>query len=485
MATCPFPNRPPLSGDLRVDVAVVGGGIVGILTAARLQEAGLRVALLESRTFASGVTGYTTAKLTAVHTTIYSTLDKHFGEDKARLYAEANARAIDWAEQQESECDFARLPLTLYVDQPAEREILTRERDAATRAGLACELLDHADVPFPTVGALRFPHQAQFHIRKFLRPFVDRLEHAFESTRVLEIEEGEPCEVHTDRGTVRADHVVLATMFPIFDPGLYWARLHVYRDYAMAVRLDGPLPKEMFVGAGETSTTYRTHRDDQGELLVVSGLHHKEGEHSDLRHYYAQLEREVRAHFPVREVAYRWSAQDYKTLDGIPYIGRISPNAQRVYVATGFDGWGMSTGIVSSELISDLILGRESPYEELYDPNRFKPTASMGQLASNVANATQHLVLERLSQGAKLKAGTLEPGEGAILETEEGKAGVFRDESGRLHALSPYCTHMGCQLSWNSAEHSWDCGCHGSRFSITGQVLQGPAVKDLEPKPLE
>ena len=488
MATCPYPSYGALQGDLEVDVAVVGGGIVGILTAARLKEAGLRVAVIESRQVAGGVTGYTTAKLTAVHTTIYSKLRKHFGEEEARLYAEANTRAIDWAEAQVRsrgiDCDFSRLPLTLYVDSADERDTLEKEYEAAGKAGLACELLSRADAPFPTAGALRFPNQAQFHIRKFLQPFIESIQGdgsaIFENTRALEVEEGEPCEVKTEWGTVRSRFVVLATMFPIFDPGLYWARLNVYRDYAMAVRLNGPMPSEMLVGAGETTYTYRTQPDTSGELLVVSGLHQKEGERSDLRQHYTKMESYLRQHFPVSEIAYYWSAQDYKTLDSVPYIGRISPSAKRAFVATGFDAWGMSTGIVSAELITDLILDRKSPYEDLYNPNRFKPTGSIGQLSENVANATKHLVIERISGAAKLRAETLNPGDGDILETEEGKAGIYKDEAGRLHALSPYCTHMGCQLSFNSAEKSWDCGCHGSRFTVDGKVIQGPAVKDLE-----
>lgn len=490
MATCPLATHAPLAGDIDVDVAVIGGGIVGILTAARLKEAGLNVALIESRTLASRVTGYTTAKLTAVHTTIYSKLQKHFGEEKARLYAQANSGALRWAEQQISmrgiDCDYQRVPLSLYVDKTDEVDILQEEREAATKAGLTCELLASAGAPFPTTAALSFPDQIQFHIRKFLQPFADSLAgSAYENTRALSVEEGDPCTVTTERGTVRAKHVVLATMFPIFDPGMYWARLNVYRDYAMAARLRAPMKDEMFVGAGETTYTYRTSPDPQGQLLIVSGLHHKEGEHADLREYYRQMEEHIRAHFDVSEIAFYWSSQDYKTLDGVPYIGRISPNAERVFVATGFDAWGMSTGIVASEMLAEMVQGRKSPYKDLYDPNRFKPTASIGQLGSNVANATKHLVIERIGGAAKLHSTNLQAGEGAVLDTEEGKACIYKDEAGALHALSPYCTHMGCQLSWNGAEKSWDCGCHGSRFTIDGKVIQGPAVKDLETKPID
>lgn len=493
MATCPYPTFGSLTGDFEADVAVIGAGIVGILTAARLKEAGLRVALIESRTVASGVTGYTTAKLSAAHSAIYADIAKTFGEASAQLYAEANMKAIAWVEEQIAvrgiDCNFSRLPLTLYADDDDSAETLAREHRAAMAAGLSCELLSNADAPFRTTRALRFPGQAQFHIRKFLLPFLQSISGdgsaVFERTRAIEVEEGEPCVVRTEHGDVRATFVVLATMFPIFDPGLFWACLSVHRDYAMAFRLDGALPSEMLVGIGQAPYTYRTQSDPDGDLLVVSGLEHKEGEHADLRKYPAQMEADVREHFPVREVAYSWSAQDYRTLDGVPYIGRISPSAERVFVATGFDGWGMSTGIVSSELITDLILGRPSPYEDLYNPNRFKPTASIGQLGENVVNATKHLVAERFSGAAKRRGAQLANGEADILDTEDGKASVYRDDHGTLHLLSPYCTHMGCQLSWNSVEKSWDCGCHGSRFTVDGTVIQGPAVKDLEKKRLD
>jgi glycine/D-amino acid oxidase-like deaminating enzyme/nitrite reductase/ring-hydroxylating ferredoxin subunit len=483
--TVQIPRFEELIEDIEVDVTVIGAGIVGVLTAYHLKEAGYTVALVESREVLEGVTGNTTAKLTAAHDLIYQHLVSQFGEDQATLYARANMNAIAWVEatakHHKISCDFVRRNLYLYASTKKEAEEIEKEEAAARTAGLEVELLKKIDVPFPHKNALRIANQAEFHPLKFLIPLLNKIpgngSAVYTHTRVTDVTEGDPCTVTTNRGTITSRYVVLATHFPIFDPGFYYARLNPFRDYAIAVTLDEPVPEDMYVSPDE-SYTLRS----QGDELIIGGGMHKVGEGGDTTKYYQDLEEFAKKYYKVKEVTHSWSTQDNGTVDRVPYIGRISARAQSVFVATGFGGWGMAHGVVAAQLITDLINGKENPYEGLYSPLRFKPITSATELVKEGISTVQHFIGDRLAHGAKKKAASMKPGDAAILEIDGEKLAVYKGRDGEIHALSPICTHMGCTVAWNPAEESWDCPCHGSRFSATGEVLHGPAVKDLEKK---
>ncbi len=485
--TTPRTKFPPLPDNVSVDVAVVGGGLAGLTAATLLKEAGQTVAVLEMGHIAQGVTGYTTAKITSLHTLIYDYLIRHFGEEKARAYADANQAAIEQiaalVTRRNIACDFTRTEAYTYAEIEDDVNPLEAEVKAAARLGLPAALTYETPLPFPVAAAVRFDGQARFHPRKYLLALAQDLpgegSHIFEGTRVLDIVEDEPCRITTDKGTVTARDVVIASHFPFGDKALYAARLSPHRSYVVGVRLDGPVPPGMFISSGESPHTIRSHPWEAGELVMVGGEGHKTGQGGDTVARYQRLEAWARERFPVRSVEYRWSTQDNRTIDRVPYVGRANPTTKHLYVATGFGGWGMTGSTVAGMLLRDRILSRENPWADLYDPNRLT-LEGVPQFVKENVNIATHFIGDRLARG---ESPDLAPGEGAVVETEQGKTAMYRAEDGTtVHTFSPVCTHMGCIVDWNPAEKSWDCPCHGSRFAADGKLIHGPAVKDLEPK---
>jgi len=485
LATTPATDFPSLTPGVSVDVAIIGGGLVGLTAATLLKAEGLTVAVVEAGRIVQGVTGYTTAKLTAQHGQFYDYLLRHFGEPKARAYAVANLRAIDevsrLALEHGIDCDFQRTESYVYTESSDEVDTLRAEGEAAARLGLPSSLVTETPLPFPVRLAVRFDNQAEFHPRKYLLGLARLIpgggSHIFEQTRVTGWDEGEPCTVHTERGEIRAGKVVVASHFPVNDKALYATRVHQSRSYVLGVRIDGPAPRGMFVST-EPEFTVRSYTDERGELLILGGEGHRTGEGGDTVERYFRLEQWARQHFPVRSVDYRWSTQDNVTLDRVPYVGRITPASRHAYVATGFRGWGMTNSTASAMLIRDLIVGRPNPAEDVYDPNRLN-LESLSEFAKHGADIATHLVGDRFSSEDPSE---VQPGEGRVVKTGDGHVAMFRAEDGSVRTLSAACSHMGCIVQWNSAERSWDCPCHGSRFALDGSVLHGPAIKPLEPK---
>ncbi|AIE84464.1 oxidoreductase [Fimbriimonas ginsengisoli Gsoil 348] len=468
---------------MTVDVAIVGGGLAGITTATLLKAEGKSVAVIESNRVAEGVSGFTTAKITSQHSIIYDRLIHSFGEQKARAYGDANQAAIEQIASLANtfgiDCDFRRSDAFVFTEKEEEVDSFRTEADSARRLGLPAEFLESVPLPFPVKGAVRFSGQASFHPRKYLVALAQRLpgegSFIFENTRVTGLHGGEPCTVETERGNVYAGHVVVASHFPFNEKLFYALRMYQHRSYVLGLRLNGELPNGMFIST-EPTHSIRPHFDEEGGLLLVGGEGHRTGEGGDTVARYRRLEQWATDHFPVRTIEYRWSTQDNKTADGLPYIGRLMPTSEHVFVATGFGGWGMTNSTVSGMLLRDLILGRENPWADVYDPNRMGLEAVSGS-AKHIGSVASHFVGDRHADG---EIASLRPGEGMIVHSDEGKVAAYRAEDGSIHKLSPACPHMGCFVQWNSAEKSWDCPCHGSRFSIEGEVLEGPAISPLK-----
>ncbi|WP_286681408.1 FAD-dependent oxidoreductase [Methanoculleus sp. DTU007] len=491
MATTAQTSHPPLSGDLETDVAVIGGGIVGITTALLLKRAGYMVTVIEADRIARGVTGRTTAKITSLHRLIYAELIDRFGSSQAKQYADANQAAIEMVaslvREYDIPCDFVRKPAYTYAESEEERDLVAAEADAARSLGLPATFVEDVPLPARTYGAVRFSDQAQFHPLRYLLYLASLIpgdgSRIFEKTRALEVQDGGGwCAIRTENGIITSRAVVLATHYPFYDsPGFYFARMEPSRSYVIGARIDEPFPEGMFINADGPVHSWRSQPAEGGELVLVGGMEHRTGEQVDTRRHYRDLEAYARSVYPIRSVDYRWSTQDYITIDGVPYIGPLADGHENVYIATGFRKWGMTNGTAAAMILADMILGRANPWAEVYAPDRFKPAASARRfLVHNIEVAERYIggVISRPAGDLRDVA----PGEGRILMIEGEKTGIFRDHEGRVHAVNPTCSHLGCIVAWNSAEETWDCPCHGSRYDPDGKVIHGPAVRDLKPR---
>lgn len=486
--TTPETSYPPLEGDLLVDVAVIGGGITGITAALFLKQEGKTVALLEGKRVVRGATGYTTGKLTAGHGAVYTDLEKNFGAEGARIYAESNQAAVrrvaQLVEEHGIDCDFEPRANYVYAGSNQEVAALNAEFEVEKRAGLPVELVQETPLPYWVAAAIRLDDQAQFHPRKYLLALAELIpgegSHVFEETMATDVENGDPCVVETSRGTIRARDVIIATQLPFEDSGLFFAKAHPHRSYAVAAPLDeAKAPDGMFINSGTPTRSVRTIRDGGRILIQAGGEGHKPGEEDDTSARYQVLEEFLSESWPdAGPVEYRWSTQDYMSVDRVPYIGRLRRTSEHVYTATGYSKWGMSSGTLAGMLLTDRILGRANPWAELYESKRITPKASFKRFLSGNAGAARHLVVDRF-KATDAELDSIEPGEGAIVRAGGRKRAAYRDEAGAMHLLSPACTHLGCLVAWNPAERSWDCPCHGSRYSGEGDVIQGPAVKPL------
>jgi len=488
LATAEQPSFPALEQNVDVDVAVVGGGITGLTTALLLQRDGARVALIEADRVGSGTTGATTGKVTAQHTLTYAALiDKH-GEAKAAQYAQANQQAIDTVErlavETAADCQFERAASFVYTQRPDDRDQLEAEHAAALRLGLPAVLTTDIDLPFPIELALRFDHQAHFHPARYIaalaRTFAGNGAQIFEHTRATDVDERlDHAIVRTPGGDVRAGHVVLATLLPFVDLGGFFAKASPSRAYGVAARLRSDPPAGMHINVGSPTRSTRPWVDGDRRGLIVVGENHPTGHGEVGPGKWGELERWAREHFEVESFEYRWSAQDYTTVDDVPYVGR-SPRMTRTFVATGFKKWGLTNGTAAAQILADLIAGRDNPWIEAFDATRIGDADTVKKLVEQNLHVGKRFVKDRV---ARLGAGSvahLEPGDGGMVDIDGDTVGAYRDATGAVHAVSITCTHMGCTLHWNGAETSWDCPCHGSRFATDGGVLNGPAVEPLE-----
>jgi glycine/D-amino acid oxidase-like deaminating enzyme/nitrite reductase/ring-hydroxylating ferredoxin subunit len=487
------PERPALDGDVHADVAVIGGGIVGITTALLLAEAGARVVLLEAGRLAGGTSGYTTAKVSSQHGLIYARLRSKHGAEAAERYGAANEAALAWiaarVRKDGIDCDFRRQPSFAYVASPQQRAKVEREAEAAIEAGLPARLVESTPLPCPVEAAVRFERQAEFHPRKYLLALAEQLAaagaQAFEHSHAVEVGglDGRQV-VKTPGGRVLAERVIVATHYPFLDRSLAFARLSAKRSYALTCRIADPVPSGIHISGERPTRSIRAVPVDGEELLLVGGESHKTGTERDTELRYERLEAFAREHWEVLSVEHRWSAQDPSTPDGLPYVGRLTPRNDRVLMGTGFAKWGMTGGTAAALLLADLALGRTAMWADLFDPHRLTLRASAPSVVRENVQVALRFVGDRLTKRGGGSLADLSPGEGAIVDRDGEQVAASRDDDGSVTAVSARCTHLGCIVTWNGAERSWDCPCHGSRFAPDGTVLEGPAVHRLERKPL-
>lgn len=465
-----IPKRSALKENLDVEVAVIGAGMAGILTAYALKCQGKEVVVLEADRIAGGQTKNTTAKLTCQHGMIYDKLIKRYGKEKAAVYARANKVAIDAFEwlvrEKKIECGFQRTPAYLYSLEDERK--LRREAIAAHYLGISAFFTKETDLPFPIKGAVCFENQAQFHPLLFIKEISENLK-IYEKTKVLSVKGHE---IRTEGATVRAEHIVFATHYPITNvPGFYFLRQHQERSYVLAVE-GVEKPEGIYYSVDKDGLSIRSTK----EAVLLGGCAHRTGKNRSGGKY-EELRRLAKQYFPDFQERAHWSAQDCMPHDGLPFIGRYSIFRPYWYVATGFQKWGMTSSMLAAFIICDQICGRKNPYEKLFSPWRIHVLAGMKAFIKDVGESIMGLAKGAFYLPSK-KLETLPAGHGGIVRIGFRRFACYKDEEGKVYKISARCPHMGCELEWNPDELSWDCPCHGSRYDYKGNLLDCPAQKE-------
>lgn len=467
--SCPIEHKEALAQNIKADVAVIGAGMTGILTAYKLQKTGKSVVVLEANRIASGQTGKTTAKITSQHGLLYYRMILDLGEEKARQYAQANEKAIEayrsLIQEEKIDCDFETVDAYVYSQ---NAEILEKEALSAQKLGISASFVPTPRFPVATAGAVKFQNQAQFHPLKLIAPLAQKLT-IYENTVVQSVDGHR---IETNRGIVWGQKIIFACHYPFINfPGMYFSKMHQERSYILALENANPIDG-MWIGADAHSYSLRRWRD----TLLFGGESHRTGKNRQGGRYHA-LRQKAQELFPGSRVTAAWSAQDCMTPDHIPYIGSYSSSRPDWLIATGFQKWGMTTAMAAAQILCDRLCSKENPYADLFRPDRFSAKSIPG-MAEEGKQAFQGLG-KRFFQIPENTVETIPAGHGGIVWQNGKKTGVLKDKSGKTFSVSPRCPHMGCQLEWNPDEQSWDCPCHGSRFDLQGNLLEGPAQTGL------
>jgi len=489
-----LPRFPKLDRDLRVDVAIIGGGITGITAAYLLKKAGHSVALIERARCASIDTGHTTAHLTCVTDARLHELVDDFGKDRARAVWEGGMAAIDqivWNISNEKiDCEFEWVPGYLHAPingkgGKKELEFLQCDARLANEFGFSASFLE--EIPFIHRPGVKFANQAKFHPRKYLAGLLKAIDdagsHIFENTEADEVQE-KPMAVTAGKNKIQCGYLILATHTPlmgktgIISATLFQSKLFLYTSYVLGAKIKKDLaPEASFWDTAEPYYYLRIDQHRDFDYAIFGGEDHKTGQETDTEAAYRRLEETFRKLIPEAEIDHRWSGQVIETQDGLPYIGET---AERQFAATGFAGNGMTFGTLGAMMAVDAFLKRKNPWSELFDVHRKKIKGGAWDYLKENKDYPYYLVRDRLrgAEGTSLKA--LKPDEGKILKLKGKKVAAYRDADGNVSLCSPVCTYLKCIVAWNPAEKTWDCPCHGSRFKPTGEVIAGPAEEDLE-----
>ncbi len=467
---CDMPRYNSLSGDISVTTLVIGAGMAGVLCAFKLWETGQDVIVIERGRVGCGQTRGTTAKITYQHGAIYSKLISKIGADNAHLYARANRYAVaQYAkiiQTYDIDCDFEVLPSYIYSAQ--NDKVITDEYNACKRLGLNVSLTDNIELPVKVRAALKAENQAQFSPLKFLGAIAEHLT-IYENTPALAVDKYNV--VTTPKGRIRAENIVVATHFPFINvPGLLFARMYQERSYVLALKNAQQL-HGMYKCVDAAGNSFRGF----GEYLLFGGGKRRTG--TPAVNPYDALRDTAKRLYPQSQEVSAWSAQDCATADGVPYVGRFPYTNRSLYVITGFDKWGMTNSMASSDIIVDLICGRESPNGASFSPNKFHLCA-LPNIASLSYVSTKNICAQKFSL-PKFCISQIEVGKGAVVTYHGRKLGVYRKSEDETYFVTTKCPHLGCELQWNEAELVWECPCHGSRFDYKGNLIDNPAQTNI------
>jgi len=486
-----LPTFPKLENNLKVDVAIVGGGITGITAAYLLSKKQLNVALIETDVILNGTTGYTTAKITAQHDLIYDELIQHFDKDHARLYYDAQTEAKKLIETHINDlhinCDFKKETAYVYTNSEKELVKLEKEKEAYDQLKIPNKFIDKLPLDLRIKAALTMEDQANFHPLKYLQVLVKECVKngvaIFEQTTAIDVEYNKRPAIITKEGNrIICGHVIIASHYPFYDgQGFYPTRMYAERSYAIGVKTNKSYPGGMYINVESPVRSIRSTPYNGKELWLIVGENHKTGQGKETTGHYKALEQFATKYFGPVEIKYRWSAQDLTTLDKVPYIGPITKTQKNVLVATGYRKWGMTNGTIAAKILADYVLEKENRYIELFTPSRFKFNPTVKNFAKTNLDVAKHLIKGKMEPTTDFETiDSLKVNEATISRIDGKRVGVYRDENNKFHIVDTTCTHLGCNVEWNSGERTWDCPCHGSRFSYTGEVIEGPAKKPLE-----
>jgi glycine/D-amino acid oxidase-like deaminating enzyme/nitrite reductase/ring-hydroxylating ferredoxin subunit len=468
------------------DCIIAGGGITGLSTGLLLQKSGLKTLIAEAHTVGFGTTGGTSAHINTFADTTYKEAENAFGKEGAQQFADAIREGFDLIKLNIDtfglDCDYGTKVGFLYAENDEQVKQLMDIYKGCLQVGVAAQYANEVPTDVPFKRALQFENQAQFHPLKYLaglqKAYIDLGGVIYENTRVESVTTKEGRHVINPAG-ISARHVVYATHLP---PNLnvFNFRCAPYRSYVLGLKLkNGNYPDALIYDMQEPYHYVRSHIIDNEQLLILGGNDHKTA-HGSAKRSFDGLESYARKYYHVSSIKYRWSSQYYVPVDGLPYVGQM-PFAERgIYCATGFNGNGMMLGSISAKILADLVLGKENKYAGLFSPSRIKPIDGFTEFVKENTDVVYHFVADRIAIHETDSVKRVIPGNGKIVEINNEKIAVYRAEDGTIHALSPVCTHAGCIVNWNDAEKTWDCPCHGARYDVDGNVLTGPATRNLK-----
>lgn len=481
-----------LTQNLETEVCIIGAGLFGLTTAYYLTKQGKKVVVIEKDDIGEKVSGNTTGKITSQHGLFYSHLIDDYGIDYAQKYLEVNEKAIqnikEIIDTEQIECDFEEQSAYVFTTNQDEVIEIEKEVDAVNKLGKKAKLITNVDKPFKMKAGIEFDNQAQFHPRKYMIGLTNVIlkdNQIYNYTTATDVQKyGEKFLITTDRGNVLADSVVLATHYPIVNfPGFYFIKMYQSTSYIIAIETNSKIPEGMYITAKEPVYSFRSAKYNNKNIVLIGGSEHKTGEAIADNSHYTELEKKAKELYPDCKVLFRWNTRDCISLDKIPYIGEFSNLYKNMYVGTGFKKWGMTFSNIAGKIVSDKILGKQNEYEDLFTPTRLKPIKNRWEVKNMLKETVDSIALNKFKIDPS-SISEIENDNASIMKIDGENIGIYKDKNGKLYAVSPVCTHLGCLLTWNNIDKTWDCPCHGSRFDYTGKNIYEPAIKDLNVKNL-
>lgn len=482
-----------LKENVNTDICIIGGGLTGLNIAYNLKKYNIKTVLIEKDRICRRTSGNSTAKITSQHGLIYKYLADSKGIEFAKEYYEANERAIEnisnIIKKENIECDFEYQPSFVYTGTIEDIQKLKDEANIINQFGGKAEYLESKDIEISNiirvVAGVKFENQAQFNPYKYANSLAKICSGArtqiYEKTKAIDIIDKENGYIiKTENGCeINAKYLVLATKYPIVNiPGFYFLKMYQSTSYGVGVKTKEKIFDGMYINSEKPTISLRMAKDKDGYILIVVGSDHKTGEEKDFSNSYIKLEKIAREICPKGEIKYHWNTEDCITLDKIPYIGKFSNVWENCYVATGFNKWGITTSKIAADIITDKILGFKNEYEDIFVSTRVEPVKNIKEVSNIVKTSVDSLVIKKL-EIPKEEINQIQNGEGKVVEIDGKKVGVYKNNDGEIYKVNPVCKHLGCELSWNNLDKTWDCPCHGSRYDYKGKLIYGPSVKDL------